>query len=159
MRNWLAAAALALAAAMAPGAAHAQVEDRVVNVSAQDKAMNDAIAHGRATVGEFFAHYGSPAKDESDFVVKFDLLPESDRAEFIWAKVLERTPRGARVQLINEPADTRFQLGQELTLADGQIVDWGYFKGPVMQGGFTTRVLLDHVAPEEAAAIRKAYGW
>jgi uncharacterized protein YegJ (DUF2314 family) len=158
MRN-LTLALAASAAMLAPAAAQAQVQDRVVNVPTADAGMNAAVARGRSTLADFFMHVGSPAPGETGFLIKYDLLPEPNQAEFIWAEVISHTPGVTIAKLANEPRDTRFKMGQRVTVSDGEIIDWGYYKGGVMQGQFTTRALLSTVSPEEAAAIRKAYGW
>jgi uncharacterized protein YegJ (DUF2314 family) len=143
----------------APLAAHAQITDRVVDVSAADAEMNAAKAKGRATLPEFLSRFASPAADESDFAIKYDLIPEPGRVEFIWAKVISRSPGTIVAQLINEPQDGRWKIDQQVTVNDAEVIDWGYMKNGVMQGNFTTRVLLGHVTPAEAEAIRRAYGW
>lgn len=150
-------AALALALVLAPLAARTQ--DHVVQVAANDPEMNTAIVQARAGLAVFFAHVTSPGPGETRFVIKFDLLPEPDKAEFIWAEVISRTPGVTVAKLAGTPADPRFRAGQQVTVRDQDVIDWGYRKDGVMQGNYTTRVLLGRVPAAEAAAYRKSLGW
>lgn len=145
------------AIALAP-AAHAQSADRTLNFAAADGEMNAAKAKGRATLPVFFAHVGAPGPGETGFMIKYDLIPEAG-VEYIWAEVISHKGDVTVARLSNVPGDKRFKLGQQVTVRDSAIIDWGYYKGRVMQGHFTTQVMLPHLPPQEAAAIRKALGW
>ena len=151
--------ALALLGALAAPAAQAQGGDPVVNYSSEDAAMNAAKAKGRQTLPDFFLHFANPRPGEQQFMIKFDLLPEPEKFEFIWAEVLSRAPGVTQVRLLNAPADPRWKLGQQVSARDADVIDWGYFKDGVMQGQFTTRVMLPALNPKDADAIRKAYKW
>lgn len=152
-------AALALGAVAAPAAAQTQSGDNLVYVAADDADMNAAIAQGRKTLPDFFAHFAHPAGEESGFLIKYDLLPEPDRAEFIWAEVISHAPGVTIARLANTPEDARWTIGEKVSVTDREIVDWGYFRGSVMQGNFTTRALLPHMDKSAADAIRGALGW
>lgn len=145
------------------GAAPAQVKAEkppVVWIEASDPAMNAAIARGKAELPQFFAHWRNPAADERGFTVKFDVIP-GDRAEFIWAVDLRRDAAGVLTGTLVDDAelDPAIKGGQRVTIADADIIDWGYSKKGVMQGSYTVRVMLDHMDPAEAAAIRRNLRW
>ena len=129
-RAFLALAGLATLAA--PATALAQKngkvpngEERVVYVRDDDPAMKAAIAEGRRTLPDFFRHLASPAPGEHGFLIKFDLLPESDDAEYIWAEVISHSPGVTIARLANVPLDPRFRLGEKVNVGDADIVDWG----------------------------------
>lgn len=150
----------ALGAMMAPAAAQAQQGgDTIVNVASGDAAMNAAIAKGRQTLPDFFAHVAKPGRGESGFLIKYDVIPEAGKAEFVWAEVISHSPGISVARLVNSPRDVRFRLGDKVSVRDADIIDWGYWKDGVMQGQVTTRVLLPALDPAEADAIRKAFGW
>jgi uncharacterized protein YegJ (DUF2314 family) len=44
-------------------------------------------------------------------------------------------------------------------IALDDVVDWGYKKAGVVQGNYTTKVLLTKLPPEEAARARQVLGW
>lgn len=150
---------LAAFAMTAPVAAQAQRSDNVIDVSSNDAAMNAAIGKARQQLPDFFAHLAKPQIGEHSFSVKFDLLPEPGKAEYIWAEVISRSGGVTTARLANNPVDARFKLGDTVKVRDEDIVDWGYFRSGVMQGHFTTRALLPGIDPAQAEGIRKALGW
>ena len=116
-------------------------------VAARDRA--------RAELPDFFARMAAPAADEQNFHVKFDL----GDGEYIWADRLSRENGRLTGRLTNTPLNTNFVLYQRVPIPEAAIYDWGYFRGPVMQGNYSTRVQLDFMAPAEAQQIRTAFGW
>ena len=91
-------------------------------------------------------------------MVKFDIVA-GEEAEFVWATELERSGGRMTGVLVNQPEYTDDRLGDRVNIAEADIIDWAYFRGAVMQGAFTNRVLLDRLPPEEAEQLRRAYGW
>ena len=153
---------LLLAVCGQPGAsgqaAAAAEPEPIYNVSAEDAEMNAAKAQGIATLPEFYRHLAAPAADESEFMIKFDIQP-GDEAEFVWATDLDRSTSPMTGVLVNQPIHTDHQLGQRVAIPEADIIDWTYRRGRVMQGGFTNRVLLARMPPDEAAAMREYLGW
>jgi uncharacterized protein YegJ (DUF2314 family) len=160
LKYGMAFALLAAAAAGPVSAQEAPKEPGLVYVDAGDPKMEAAKRQGRSTLPTFFAHLASPGADEGDFALKFNLTPDRSGAEFIWAGEL-RVDRAGKITgvLNNVPIDTRFTQGQRVTIDRALIVDWGYRKGVVYQGNYTTRELLNRMSPDEAAQIRAALGW
>jgi uncharacterized protein YegJ (DUF2314 family) len=106
----------ALGALMLPAAARAQnLGDQLVYVAADDAEMNAAIAKGRETLPDFFAHLANPAPGETGFVIKYNLIPEPGRVEYIWAEVVSHSPGVSIARLANEPDDPRFKLGEKVS--------------------------------------------
>jgi uncharacterized protein YegJ (DUF2314 family) len=92
-------------------------------------------------------------------MIKYDLLPEPGKTENIWVDVISWSPGAIIGRLANVPLDSRFKFGEKVNVADAEIVDWGYYHDDVMQGNFTTRILLPRYTAEEATAIRRAFNW
>ena len=132
--------------------------DQVISFSASDSAMSAAEDKGRATLPEFFARYSSPAADETEFMVKYDVDP-TEGFEFVWASLLSRSGSTVQGILINQPVKTKDKLGDKVAIQEADIVDWGYRKAGVMQGSFTTRVMLDQMPSDEADQYRDFLGW
>lgn len=160
---------LLAAALIAPLTAHAQSQsapkasprpahDRIVDVAKGDPEMQSAIAKARAELPGFFVRSAAPQAGDSYFLIKYNLTPQG-AAEFIWAEVISHKGDTTLARLINNPRAPGFVKGQQVTVRNADIIDWGYVKNGVMQGNYTTRILLPHMAPAEAAALRRAYGW
>ena len=147
------AALLCLAAPLA-----AQAQDATIAVAADDPEMRAAIAHAKRGLPVFFGHATAPGPGESRFIVKYDVVPE-DRTEFVWAEVISHRGEITLARLLNAPADRRFQRGDQISVRDGQVVDWAYFQDGTMRGGATMRVLIGRMEPGEAAAMLRRFGW
>jgi uncharacterized protein YegJ (DUF2314 family) len=151
-------AALLLIATPTIGSAENAKHDPIINFSDTDADMNAAIADANRTLPQFFERLAAPADDETGFVVKYNLTPASN-AELIWAKDVAVNNGVITASLANAPLADGFALGDRVTIDRTLIVDWGYFKGNVMQGNFTTRVMLDKMPADQAASVRNALGW
>jgi uncharacterized protein YegJ (DUF2314 family) len=132
--------------------------ETIYRVSPEDAEMNAAKARAIATLPEFYAHFAHPQADETEFLIKFDILPGED-AEFVWAGDLDRTVVPVTGVLINQPERGPHRIGQRVPIPEADIIDWTYRKGRVMQGGLTNRVTLAHLPPDEAASFRNYLGW
>lgn len=117
--------------------------------------MVAARNRARAELPQFFERMANPAADESYFTVKFDL----GEGEYIWADRLNYQGGRLRGRLTNTPLNPDFVLYQIVEIPETAIYDWGYFRGRVMQGNYSTRVQLEHMPPEDAREIRAAFGW
>jgi len=136
----------------------AGVTDTVYQVSADDAEMEAAKRQALAGLPDFYRRLADPAADETEFMVKFDILPGEDN-EYVWAEGLDRSSTPMTGILLNQPEETEHVLGQRVPIPEGDIIDWSYRKGRVVQGGFTSRALLRHMPPDEAAAMRNQLGW
>jgi len=145
--------------ALAAGACSAQpAQNNVVAVKATDPEMNAAKAKAIAELPAFFARFARPAADEGNFMVKFDIDPKGD-PEFIWAGDLQQTGDQLTGVLSDDAVYAPGKAGDRVAIPRSAIIDWGYTRAGVMQGSYTTRVLLGRLSPEEAARVRESLGW
>ncbi len=161
MRILVSLAGIALAIA-APSGALAKAQDKgqpsVMRFRADNPKMNAAKASAQRTLPVFFARLASPGSDEGEFMVKFNLTPDG-QAENIWADQLEWEGTKLYGRLANTPLAPEFSRGQRVLIERNLISDWSYFKGNVMQGGYTMRVMLDAMPADQAARLRTEFGW
>ena len=148
----------ALAALALPLAAHAQAQDKTINVAPGDPAINAAVARAKRELPVFFGHVGAPGPGEDHFMIKYDVQPGAP-VEYVWAEVISHANAQSAAKLVNASNDGRFKVGLQVRINDAEIVDWGYRKDGVMQGNYTTRVLLTRIPESEAAPVRKYLGW
>jgi uncharacterized protein YegJ (DUF2314 family) len=159
MRVSAALTAIGLALALPlPALAQTTPGDQTATVSRADPEMARAIARARAELPVFFGHASSPAPGERYFLVKYNINP-TGRAEFIWAEIISHKGDTMVARLINTPRAPGFTKGQQVTIRKSDVIDWSYIRDGVLQGNYTTRVVLPHMKPAEAAALRKSYGW
>ena len=154
---WMAAGAQPLGANVEPTI----VEPRpytIIYVPPEDAEMNRAIEAATSTLPQFYARLASPQRGDDEFMIKFDILPGDD-TEFVWATDLDRSRLPMTGRLLNRPEHTDHRIGQRVTIAEADIIDWTYRRGRVMQGGYTNRVLLERMPPDEAETMRAYLGW
>lgn len=149
-------ASLLLAVAAAP--ALAAPKDKIYQVEAADPEMNSAKTRAIAELPAFYRALAAPSAGESEFMVKFDIVP-GEEVEFVWAGQLDRSSRPMKGILLNQPEQVSAKPGDRVEIAETDIVDWTYRKDGVMQGGYTNRVLLGRMPADDAAAYRAYLGW
>ncbi|HEX8655117.1 MAG TPA: DUF2314 domain-containing protein [Allosphingosinicella sp.] len=151
--------ALALIAGSGAAAAGAGGEgDLVLSVPLGDPEMQAAIGRARAELPSFLERLADPAPDEGEFMVAYDIMPGKEE-ELVWVYRLDRSPAGIAGVLLSQPQRARASAGDRVTIPDGQILDWAYRKGAVMQGGHTYRVLIGRMPRDESAMLREYLGW
>lgn len=148
----------------------------VTYVGTGDPEIAAAREEGRRTLPEFLEHLKAPAADESHFAIKFRLdrdqlvMPlqptayaaaDEEPDEYIWASRIRLSESGAGVTgfIDDVPRSKGFRDGQPVVVPLEDIVDWGYSKNGVMQGNFSTKVLLKKLPAKEAEMAKRAMGW
>lgn len=157
LRPLLLAASLLLSAAQStPALAQNPDADPTIAFEADDPVMDAAIAEAQRTLPEFLAVLADPPAGAGEFVIKFPL----GGWEHIWVDNLR--VRGDRIlgNLANAPEQEGHRLGDDVSVPLAEVTDWAY-RAPdgVMQGHRTTRVLLQQVPEEAAAAVLADFGW
>jgi len=135
-------------------------KDPIVYVKSEDPGMTAAIAKAQETLVNFKVALAKPPPNSSRFAVKvgFPYGTQNDR-EHIWLKDPTFSGETVTGQVINEPVDVKtLKFGQTVTAPVKDISDWMYVQGVAMRGGFTMRVLLDKMTPEERQKMLKDLG-
>lgn len=153
---------LALALVLAPGAAFAQkgdnVEDQVISYRDSDTRMNSAIEQARALLPLFLDEFRRASTQAREaFTVKAGLRTSEGGREHIWIGDLRYDGDQLVGNLINEPYDLPgLRLGSRVEIELEDISDWSIRTPQGTYGGFTTRVMLEDMAPSEAQRYRTA---
>jgi uncharacterized protein YegJ (DUF2314 family) len=127
--------------------------DGVIHVADDDPGMNAAIAKARATVDAFITALQSPRPNQTEFSVKM-AFTDRGKTEHMWLSPV--TYDGTKFQGIvnNDPEMVKnVKIGQEVTVAPGEISDWMYVENEKLVGGETLRVLRNALSPAERAAF------
>ena len=134
-------------------------ETDVVGVESEDPVMNAAIKIATSTLPSFKALLSAPPAGASGFAVKAAFPSGSNSQEHIW--LINPTFSGGIVSGVvnNEPVDVpSIKLGQQVSAPEAHVSDWLYLQDGVLHGGFTLRVLLERMSPEERARMVKNMG-
>ena len=118
--------------------------------------MNAARTEARRTLPGFLKLLAVPPQKTSNYAIKYPL----GGWEHIWVRELKIEGKVIVGKLANYPEQEGYAIGLTVRVPIAQISDWGYrdAKG-VVQGHFTTRVLLTRIAPADSAQIREDMGW
>jgi uncharacterized protein YegJ (DUF2314 family) len=153
--------ALALMTAACDGEANADraaLEGRndIQQVAEDDPVMNAAISQAKKSLPQFLAVLKQTGAKPDDIGFKYPL----GGWEHIWVGDVKMEDGVLVGTLSNEPAQEAFKMGQEVRVPINQVSDWAYRdSNGVMQGHYTTKVLLPQLDPQEAASIRESFGW
>jgi uncharacterized protein YegJ (DUF2314 family) len=135
-----------------------ELQDRpdIEEVADSDPAMNAAIAEAKRTLPEFLAILRPNAPKSSEITFKYPL----GGWEHIWVEKVKIDGPYLTGRLANMPAQDRHKMGDAVRVPLNEVSDWGYRNiNGVMQGHFTTRVLLPRIQPNVATSIRQSFGW
>jgi uncharacterized protein YegJ (DUF2314 family) len=152
---------LAVALIAGSGAALAGVAregDLVLSVPLDDPQMQAASRRARAELASFLDRLAEPAPGEREFMVAYDIIPGKDE-ELVWVNDLDRSGTSITGILLSQPQRAPASAGDRVSIAETQILDWAYRRGRAMQGGYTYRVLIGRMSPDESAMLREYLGW
>lgn len=128
-------------------------EDNVIDVSADDSAMNAAIERAQETLPQFIAALQSPPSAEAQFSIKVRYpYGTSGAAEHLWVSGLTYRDGQFDGIMANEPLYIGgLDLGDAVTVDPADISDWMIVDGDKMYGGFTVYVLRAKLSEAERA--------
>jgi uncharacterized protein YegJ (DUF2314 family) len=119
-------------------------------VSADDPAMNAAIAKAKATVGDFVQAFHAQKPGTSKYCVKKPFPTPNGGVEHMWITVTDEHNGILKGIVDSDAEDTHeVKLGQEVTLNISEISDWSYADGKKLIGGYTIRYFLDKMSEKE----------
>ena len=132
--------------------------DELFMIPQNDPDMAAAMRKARASFPEFLALSQSPRPSMRNFAVKVGVRA-GDGHEFFWIRPFERKGQGFSRQLNNTPRSVKnLKLGDTITFAEKEIVDWTYIDDGKMKGNYTACVLLKQEPKEQAQAFMRQYG-
>ena len=132
-----------------------RVEPDVYQVKDDDRLVDQATRHARATVRRFIMALGHPAPGQHDFAVKKLFISRGD-AEHIWLKDIHYEGGRFYGSVDNQPEKIKsIRVGERESVNPDEISDWLYIENGHLVGGYTLRVLADELSPEQKAEFEK----
>jgi uncharacterized protein YegJ (DUF2314 family) len=132
--------------------------DPVSHVAKGDPAIEAAREKAKANLSQFEAHLRAPEPGEDKFAIKYK-LPTSNPGEFVWVSDVAPSPTGFTGKIDVYPRTSGYEIGQQVLVSRSEVTDWGYMRGGVMQGHFTTKVIVEKMPPKQQVAIKQIMGW
>jgi uncharacterized protein YegJ (DUF2314 family) len=156
---WFALLAVVVVCAL-PACSRSKEGDNLVNVRAEDAAMNAAIGKAKSTVSQFVAAFHAQKAGTKDYYVKKPYPTPSGGHEHMWIAVLEEKEGVIKGRVANEADETReVKNGQTVSFKVSEISDWKYQDGKKLVGGYTIRYFVEKMPPKERAAFLKEAGF
>jgi uncharacterized protein YegJ (DUF2314 family) len=156
--------AFLLALALAPAAAWAQKgeqgasssSDMVLGYENSDARMNAAIEAARASLPMFLQEFATARADQRGaFSVKVGLATPEGGREHIWVNNLRYEGDDLVGDIANYPYYLpNLVLGSRIVIAVEDISDWTFESPQGLYGAYTTRVMVEDMAPQEQGAYR-----
>lgn len=152
--------ALTLALATTPlaptNAQDASEPDPIVELPAEDAAMNAAKEDARATLDQWLDVLADPPEGYSEILFKFPL----DGWEHIWVGNVARDGDTLTGNLANAPHSEGYAYGDAVRVPIDDVSDWTYRDDTgFVHGHRTTRVIFAQLPPEEVEEIKRYFGW
>lgn len=160
LRALILAAALSVAASGAvagpPRPDNGPPSDTVVMYEPDDREMNAAIDAAKATLPSFWRLFATDDVVAETGGLKVAFPVRGGGNEYMWLSNITRDGKTIRGVLDNIPEMDIEPVakGDTLTIDPARIVDWYYVRNGRMYGSYTTRVMLKHLSPREAADYR-----
>jgi len=127
--------------------------DNIVDFAGDDAQMNGAKLKARQTLPIFWRHLEAHPEMEHD--LKVGLPTAAGSLEHIWVSDIKIDGAKIAGRLVNDPVDLAgLSMGSPVTFTRDQISDWAYVKDGKMYGHYTTRVVVKHLDPTEAAQLK-----
>ncbi|SFC78128.1 YegJ family protein [Spirosoma endophyticum] len=128
----------------------------IANLEHEDVEMNNAITKSRVTFDRFLATLSSGDTTNYNFAIKYPFEQDIQHpnepvsSEHIWLSPI--TVESGKIYGIinNQPELTsKVTMGQKVAVDRSQISDWNYTHAGKLIGGYTMRVLVARMGPEE----------
>jgi uncharacterized protein YegJ (DUF2314 family) len=132
--------------------------DEIAVVADTDPDMAAAMRKARATLTDFLNLASAPRPGTDDFAVKV-AIREGEHAEYFWIAPFKNSDGRFSGEINNTPRSVHsVKMGQTITFAQSDIVDWLYIDKGMMKGNYTACVLLKSAPPSEAEEFKKHFG-
>ena len=114
-----------------------------------DAELDAAIEQARASLEDFLAKITTPHPDRSFVAVKVRFVPPGESVQDIWVDEVTYTGGVLRGLMGDDIPSLRLEAGEMIRVAEEDIVDWMIVEDGKMVGGYTIRLAVQRMSPEE----------
>lgn len=133
--------------------------DPVTTVSSENEDMNKAILEARSTYGNFLEALKNHDSLSTDFGIKQAFSYGDGNKEHMWINELYFEGEKLMGYMSSDPVNVpRVKYGDLIEVKLDSLSDWMYIQGDKLRGGFTIRVLYDHMSKEEQQQLESQIG-
>ena len=133
--------------------------DDIVGVKSIDTKMNMAIKNAQKTLPIFLKAFRKHDKAQYEFGVKVKITDKYG-SEHFWTTDLKELKNGFSAKINNSPQVVQSVKYRELVnFTKLDITDWMFYDQDILQGGYTIKVMFEHMQKEDVERLKKDFGW
>ena len=118
-------------------------------VSTTDVELETAIRMAQDSLDTFKQKIGTPHPDRTFVAIKVRFTPPEDMPQDIWVDEVTYTDGVFRGNMGDEIPSLRLEAGETITVDEKDIVDWMIVEDGKLVGGYTIRLAVQRMSPEE----------
>ena len=117
--------------------------------SSTDTELEAAIQQARSSLDTFIAKIGMPHADRTFVAVKVRFTPPGKSPQDIWVDEVTYTDGILRGNVGDDIPELKLEAGEKITVDEEDILDWMIVEDGKLIGGFTIRLAVQRMSPEE----------
>ena len=117
--------------------------------SETDSELEAAIEHARLTLDHFIAKIATPHTDRTFVALKVRFYPPAESPQDIWVDGVTYTNGVFRGDIGDDIPALKLEAGEEIRIPEEDIVDWMIVEDGKLVGGYTIRLAVQRMSPEE----------
>jgi len=114
-----------------------------------DSKLEAAIQQTRDTLDEFIAKITTPRADRTFVALKVRFYPPDEASQDIWVDSVTYKNGVFRGDMGDDIPALKLEMGEKITIDEEDIVDWMIVEDGKLIGGYTIRLAVQRMSPEE----------
>lgn len=114
-----------------------------------DPELDAAIGQARRTLDLFIQKIGTPHPARTQIALKVRFTPPAELPQDIWVDEITYVDGSFRGTMGDDIPSLRLSIGDKVTIEKDEIVDWAIVEDGKLVGGYTIRLALQRMSPEE----------
>lgn len=114
-----------------------------------DSELDAAIAQARGSLDEFVTRIATAHANRTFVAVKVRFTPPGEPPQEIWVDEVTYTNGVFRGNMGDDIPSLRLEAGEKITIDEQDIVDWMIVEDGKLVGGYTIRLAVQRMSPEE----------
>lgn len=114
-----------------------------------DSELEAAIGQARDTLDEFIARIATPHADRTFVALKVRFYPPDEPPQDIWVDSVTYTNGIFRGDMGDDIPALKLEMGEKIRIDEEDIVDWMIVEDGKLVGGYTIRLAVQRMSPEE----------
>jgi uncharacterized protein YegJ (DUF2314 family) len=117
--------------------------------SGTDTELEAAIQQARGSLDDFLTKITTPHPDRTFIAVKVRFAPPGESTQDIWVDEVTYIDGVLRGFMGDDIPSLRLEAGETISIEEEDIVDWMIVEDGKLVGGYTIRLAVQRMSPEE----------